>query len=191
MQSYIEVKKIQPVSNNDLPEQKQIFTYAGEKPNGKHQGAIYTDTNHEYWLLKFVSPVDAVREVVASKLYRSLVGEENAPEVELLQMSDKWIVASKWCDKLDEFNSEAAGLEKMFLASVIIGDVDCIPKNIVTRAGNIFRYDFGAALELTENKQQHHPVLLQFMNLSPAQGLMILTLSAKWIQKNSPQHLMN
>src|SRR5579883_2493303 len=114
---------------------------------GIHEGGVYKDENDVRWVLKPSTPTEAIREVVASKIYRQQVGDEAAAEVELLTTpnSEKWIVASRWCDGLGPFDENAIGLEQMFTAACIIKDVDCIQKNIGLKNNNIFRYDFGAA----------------------------------------------
>ena len=133
----------------------KTFTFHAPKPNGLTDGAIYMDEKGALWLLKRYyaeSAVDAVREVAASHLYRLVVGEHAAPEVQLINQAipKEWMVASKWCHGLAPFLRESDGIEAMFVASFLIGDRDCIFKNMACKEGAAFRYDFGAALRIEQ-----------------------------------------
>lgn len=147
----------QPPSNQSPPDLKghfstpqgkipKQFTFLVNKTSGRHGGAQYKDEQGVIWLLKPGNPIDIVREVVASKIYRSLVGDNAAAKVELLQINNEWFVASCWCNALTVYDCKSAGKEKMFAASAIINDRDCVSKNIGCLDQQIFRFDFGAGL---------------------------------------------
>jgi len=57
-------------------DQAKRFTYYDKKPSGIHEGGIYLDENGERWLLKTENPIYALKEVIASQLYRLIVGKE-------------------------------------------------------------------------------------------------------------------
>ncbi|MFC3909697.1 hypothetical protein ACFORL_11515 [Legionella dresdenensis] len=135
---------------------QQTFSFIEPKTGGIHVGGVYQDEAGQRWLFKPSEPIDAVREVIASQIYRQLAGPDNAPEVCLIKQPPpgQWMVASKWCNDLQPFSTTAPGMEKMLIASFVAGDVDCVAKNIAARNGNTFRFDFGAALRLREDDER-------------------------------------
>lgn len=132
---------------------QKTFTWQQAKSGGTRQGAVYRDEAGVLWYLKSDPLKYCIKEVIASHIYRLIAGEDAAPEVQLVNIDNEWMIASKWRANLKEytFDKGQAGLEAMILATFIIGDSDTI-KNIGCSGETIFRFDFGAGLSLTKER---------------------------------------
>lgn len=126
-------------------------------------GGIYRDQEETKWLLKPCPAYYALKEVIASKIYHLLVKPNESAQVELFKYQDNWFVASKWQENLQSLTNEKIclngsdislasleGIYRMFVASWIVGDKDCVSKNMAILQSHIFRYDFGATFDIND-----------------------------------------
>jgi hypothetical protein len=125
--------------------QNLALTFVRE--GGRPYHGIYTDQNKKEWYVKESDQNSSVSEALAANFFEFIVGKKQTPETHYLHNDNSHYVISEFT----KFNELLPGkrynnLAKSLLASFILSDPDCQPKNIKELDGNVFRIDFGAAL---------------------------------------------
>lgn len=127
---------------------------------------VYEDVHGHKWYVKKSDTLYAFMEALAANYFQFLLGPYLSPETGMLSTEDGTYVVSRYNEELTELSEN--GYLPVFLidalvASYLIGDCDCLPKNIKTCKGKIFKIDFGAALHSIANENKAI-LFLSFLN---------------------------
>lgn len=130
---------------------------------------MYEDSSGEKWYVKRTDEPFATKEALAADYFNFLLGPGFSPETRALSTADgATYVVSRYNERLSEISPEGAlpiRLIDALAASYLVGDGDCLLKNIKQCEGSVFKIDFGAAMDLLAAGNKEIPFLSFFGDL--------------------------